>query len=122
MKKVLFLEDEEVLGKIYRKKLEAAGFEVRWTTSIKETEQEMRRFPADVVILDHGIHDDEKAGVELLPVLKGISPNSRFIIFSNYSQYDLQDEALRLGADDYLVKINTPPEQLVSFLRRLENR
>ena len=35
MKNIILLEDEEVLGKIYKKNLEAAGHEVIW---VKTTE------------------------------------------------------------------------------------
>lgn len=122
MKKILFLEDEEVLGRIYRKRLERAGYEVRWTKSVKETEEALEDFAPDAVILDHGIHDEERGGVELLPTLKKMAPHSRLIMLSNYSLYDLQEEALKMGADDYLVKINTPPEVLIAFLNRLKER
>ena len=119
MKKVLILEDEEVLGKVYKKKLEAAGFEVAWMKSVEETEEYVKNHQADVVLLDHGIQGHEKAGVDLIPYLKDMMPDAKIIMLSNYSHSDLQQRALKEGAHAYLIKINTDPQALVVFIQQL---
>ena len=119
MKKILILEDEEVLGRIYKKKLEAAGFEVLWAKTVEETEDAVQHFPADVLLLDHGIRGHEKAGVELIAQLREILPDSKIIMLSNYSEIQLQEKAKREGADAYFVKINTPPQVLIKYIEGL---
>lgn len=119
MKKILILEDEDVLGRIYKKKLEAAGFEVYWAKTVEETEDTVQRFPADVLLLDHGIRGHEKAGVELISLLREILPQSKIIMLSNYSEIQLQERAKKEGADAYFVKINTPPPVLIKYIEGL---
>jgi len=119
MKKVLILEDEEVLGKVYKRKLEGAGFEVAWMKSVEETEAYITDHTADVVLLDHGIQGHEKAGVDLIPLLKEMMPEARIIMLSNYSHSELQHRALREGAHAYLIKINTDPQALLAFIQKL---
>ena|SRR5690606_14178679 len=119
MKKILILEDEEVLGRVYKKKLESAGFIVEWTRTIDETEKKVRDFKADVILLDHGITGHERAGVDLIGGLRTLLPHSKIIMLSNYSDFELQSKAMYEGADAYLVKINTPPKVLVSYIQGL---
>jgi len=119
MKKILILEDEDVLGKVYKKKLKAAGFDVQWVKTVEETEQLVRHFPADILLLDHGIRGHEKAGVDLIPMLRKVLPDSKILMLSNYSDFQLQSAAVNEGADAYLVKINTPPKVLVQYIEGL---
>lgn len=119
MKKILILEDEEILGRVYKKKLEGAGFEVLWTKTIQDTEQMVHQFSADLILLDHGISGHEKAGVDIIFELRKVLPATKIVMLSNYSDFELQSKALYEGADAYLVKINTPPKALVAYIRDL---
>lgn len=119
MIKVLILEDEITLGRVYKKRLEGAGFSVEWTKTVAETEERVGVFRPDVILLDHGIPGYEKRGVDLIVELRAFSPASKIIMLSNYSDSPLQKKALQDGADAYLVKINTPPQVLISFLQNL---
>ncbi|MDF2379454.1 MAG: response regulator [Candidatus Gracilibacteria bacterium] len=114
--KILILEDEEVLGRIYKKRLEKAGYVVNWCKTAEETELELEHFMADIVLLDHGIKGMEKSGLELIPTVKEHLPNAHVIMLSNYSAEQLQTDAVYKGADAYLIKINTPPKVLVEYL------
>ncbi len=118
---ILILEDEEVLGKIYKKKLEQAGYMVMWCKTAEETELSLESFHADIVLLDHGIKGMEKSGLELIPTVKEHLPDSLVIMLSNYSAEQLQQDAVYKGADAYLIKINTPPAALVQYLQRQES-
>lgn len=119
MKKILILEDEEVLGRVYKKKLEEAGFEVVWVKTVEETETLIHSYAADILLLDHGIRGYEKAGIDLIPLLRTVLPHSKIIMLSNYSDFQMQVKALEKGADDYLVKINTHPRELVRRIQAL---
>lgn len=119
MSKILILEDEEVLGRIYKKKLEASGYEVLWCKTAEEAEDAACVYEADVVLLDHGIKGMEKSGIELIPHIKKMRPEARVIMLSNYSAHELQNDALYRGADAYLIKINTPPAVLIDYLKQL---
>lgn len=114
---ILVLEDEEVLGKIYKKKLEQAGYIVVWCRTAEETELKLTHLHADIVLLDHGIKGMEKSGIELIPTVKAALPESYVVMLSNYSAEQLQRNAVYSGADAYLIKINTPPQVLIEFFK-----
>ena len=119
MKKIILLEDEEVLGKIYKKNMERAGYEVRWLKSTKETIAAAKKFKANLILLDHGIRGEDKSGLEIIADLKEAIPDAKIVMLSNYSHFQLEEEALEAGAIGYLVKINTPPSALVDYVDKL---
>lgn len=117
--KIMFLEDEDVLGKIYRKKLESEGYKILWVKTVDEAEKQVQGFQPDLVLLDHAIRGKERSGIDLIPLLRSMLPQAKIIMLSNYSAYDMQEAAMKAGADGYLVKINMPPKALVEYLGTL---
>ncbi|KKP39469.1 MAG: hypothetical protein UR28_C0007G0035 [Candidatus Peregrinibacteria bacterium GW2011_GWF2_33_10] len=119
MKKILLLEDEEALGRIYKKRLDMAGYETLWTRTAEETEKVIPNFPADVILIDHAIKGHEKSGLDIVPNLRKHIPNAKLIVLSNYDKSNLQEEIKGLNIDDFLLKIETPPSQLVKYLDKM---
>ena len=119
MKKIILLEDEEILGKIYKKNLEAANYEVEWLKTTKKTEKAAKHFKADLVLLDQGIRGEDKSGLDIIPTLKKLLPEAKIIMISNFSNFQMENEALKAGSNGYLVKINTPPNVLVKYIDKL---
>ncbi|MCK5605212.1 response regulator [Candidatus Pacearchaeota archaeon] len=119
MKKIILLEDEITLGSIYKKNLEKAGYEVVWLKSTLDINKTTKEFKADLIILDHGIRDEEKSGLDLIPAFKKKLPQAKIIMLSNYSSFQLEKKALNAGAMHYLVKINTSPSVLGSYVDNL---
>jgi len=116
--KIILLEDELILGKLYKKNLEKAGFNVKWINKIKNFQAIVFDFQPEVIILDNSINGENQSGMEIIPELKKILPKSRIIMLSNYSDFHLKEEALSVGADDYLVKIDTSPKKLVFYIQK----
>ncbi|OGJ52227.1 hypothetical protein A2335_00715 [Candidatus Peregrinibacteria bacterium RIFOXYB2_FULL_32_7] len=119
MKKILLLEDEEALGRLYKKRLDLAGYETIWTKTAEETEEIAKKFNADAVLIDHAIKGHEKSGLDITPKIKKLLPKSKLIVLSNYDQFHLEEEAKNFNVDKYLLKIETPPTELVKFLDEL---
>jgi DNA-binding response OmpR family regulator len=117
--KILLMEDEAVLGEIYKKALEEAGFEVEWRKTTKETEETAKTFKPEVILLDHGIRGEDRSGLDILPGLKKILPDSDIIMLSNYAQEQLEKATLKAGAIGYLIKLDTPPAMLVEYINKL---
>ncbi len=117
-KKILILEDEKIIGKLYQKKLEKTGFEVLWLETIQETKDEFFKFKPDIVLLDHSIKGEEKSGMVLVSKIRKALPQAMIIMLSNYSDFHLKEKALKKGADEYLVKINNPPAVLAELLKK----
>ncbi|MFH0776796.1 MAG: response regulator [Patescibacteria group bacterium] len=115
MQKILIVEDEEKLGKIYRGHLERSGFEARLSPTISS----VRDFSPDLILLDHGLPDEELDGIELIPQTKKRFPEAKIVVFSNYSPFELRDRALAAGADDYWVKVDLSLKNLLERVQTL---
>jgi DNA-binding response OmpR family regulator len=121
MQKILIIEDEKALGKIYEKYLNSEGFIAKWIDSIEAAQKLSESFQPDLVLLDQGLPSESRNGIEALPDLKKLFPKARFVIFSNYSAFALENKALEAGADAYWVKVdirlNTLTKRILELLR-----
>lgn len=117
--KILFLEDEETLGRIYTRHMTEAGFDVSWAQDIPTLNRFIEMTTADIVILDHGVQDETQDGLDLIPSLKRKLPHALFIMLTNFSPFHLEKKALKVGADAYYVKLTTPPPLLIRNLKKL---
>ncbi len=116
--RVLLVEDDELIREVYSIKLEMAGFEVATAENgLKAIEQVQEQTP-DVVLLDM-----------MMPVMGGLDflravklpqsyPELDVIIFSNISSPQQANEALALGARQYLKKSDYTPDQLAQYLAK----
>jgi DNA-binding response OmpR family regulator len=119
MKKILILEDEEIIGRIYANGLKDAGFQVRWETTTNGTLETAQKFYPDIILLDHAIRDEEQSGLDIIPELKKMLPDASIIMLSNYSHTQIEKTALGLGAIGYLIKLETTPTLLVDYVNNL---
>ena len=78
----------------------------------------MQEYGPDLVISD--VHMPGMTGIELLKKLKRAYPTTRVILTSAYAEIDFVIEALRHGADDYLLKPFNLTELSSSVSRTLE--
>ena len=119
MIKILLLEDEQVLSNIYKKNLEQAGFIVNCTATVKEATEALNNFEPDLALIDHGIKGQEESGIDFIPKIKEKFPNTKIIMLTNYSYFQLKEETEKIGIDDFLIKLNTPPNALVEHVKKL---
>lgn len=119
MKNILILEDEDVIGEIYEKKLKSAGYNALWVRTTSEAEKKANREKYDVFILDHGLVDDDRSGLELIPILTKTNPEAKIIMLTNFSDFQLEKKAKEAGASDYLLKIDTTPKVLIEYVKKL---
>jgi len=101
MKSILICDDEEGIRESLKLILEK-DYEVKFAGSGDEAIRKIRENPTDMVILD--IKMPKKDGLETLKELKKISPGLKVIIATGYKSTDIAQEAMRLGASDYVVK------------------
>ena len=97
MTKIIVIEDEVVLGKIYRDNLIRAGYESMTADSIEAAVKLAESFQADLFLLDQGL-DVGKDGVEGLDDLKKCFPKAIFIVLSNYTKRDIEEKAAIVDA------------------------
>ena len=122
-KKILIIEDEKILGEMYRDKFTQVGFKVVWVGSTEEGIKVAPEVEPDLILLD--ILLPRANGVDFLTWLKEEKKISSVpvIAFSNYDEPKTKKEALRLGAKDYLIKTKYTPQEIVDKIKNyLENK
>ena len=100
-KTILVCDDEEGIRESFKLILEK-DYDVIFAGSGDEAIEKTKAAPADIVILD--IKMPRKDGLETLKELKKINPAMKVIIATGYKSVDTAQEAMRLGASDYIVK------------------
>lgn len=110
-KRVLIVDDEAQIGKIFGLKLKLAGYDVVSITSGAEAIELVRTQTFDVMLLDVLM-----PGVTGLDVLESVRGFSQVPIIMFTARQDMFEIAKRIGANDYVSKpLN--PDVLVAKIR-----
>lgn len=119
--KILMIEDDNFLRKLYRDQLTRAGFEfIEATNGIEGTNKIISENP-DLILLDLML--PMKNGFEVLAEIKKNkeTKNLPVVIFSNLGQEADVKSGLELGANDYLVKTDIRLSEVINKIKqRLE--
>lgn len=116
-KKILIIEDEDVLLEILQKKLEKEGYEVSVAENGEEGLRLARDVNPDVILLD--ILMPRLNGYEVLEELnKDGVPLPPVIIISNSGQPIEIDRATKLGAKDYIIKAELTPDEVSAKVKQ----
>lgn len=102
MKKILVVEDEELMRSILRRLLSGEGYDVYTADSAESALKIFGEHEFSVVITD--IRMPGIDGLALLDCLKQISDEALVIVMTAYSSVDSAVAALRKGAYDYITK------------------
>ena len=116
--KILVVEDDKFLLKVYNHKLTKEGFDVVLATTGEEgVTKAMSEIP-DLILLD--IILPRKNGFDVLSDLKlnSNTKNIPVIILSNLGQEEDVKTGMELGAIDYLVKTDVGIHKLVNIVKK----
>jgi CheY-like chemotaxis protein len=120
MAKIVILEDDSMIGEIYKKKFGDSGFEVFLVPSGEQVLSLVENNPdISVAMLDLMI--PKMGGIEVLKKLRSgdYNPDLKIIICTNNSSQEEKDKATEAGANGFIVKANYTPSQLVEEVNRL---
>ncbi len=123
MKKVLIVEDDQILVKMYRRKFLAREFEVDIARDGEEGITKMQTFQPDIVLMD--IMMPKLSGLDALDRIKQDPSISHIpvIILTNLSTTDDAQAAFKKGAVNYFVKSNFTPTEIVEKVNEtLQNK
>lgn len=119
MKKILIVEDEELLRKAFEFLLTAEGFKVVTANDGKQGLTALKKSKPDIVLLDM-----------LMPVMNGMDflessnivellPGSKIIILSNLSDSVRLRDVKKYNVNKVLLKANLSPSELVAEVKKL---
>lgn len=111
---LLLVDDEMGFAEVIAKRLSRRSIVVTTAFSASEALQSMRRAEFDVAVLDLKMEDMD--GLELLKVLKTMSPRLPVIMLTGHGSEEAAHEGISLGASDYLTK----PCELDRLLQKIE--
>ena len=109
---VLFIEDDPAVAEMYKLKLELDGYRVTVAKSGEEGLDHAKNQVPDIVFLD--IRLPKLDGLGVLEALRGQEQTKQIpvVILSNYSERELINRGLKLGALEYLIKSQTTPAKV----------
>ncbi len=117
MAKILLVEDEELLRKMYRKKLELA-FEVETAADGEEGLAKAREFKPDLMLLD--IVMPKLNGIGVLKKIKA-DPVINWIpvvMLTNLATGAAIQECLEAGSQGYIIKSDSTPSKLLQEVKK----
>ena len=121
--RILLVEDNAIDARLLREMFskEAAGsFELMHVTRMSEAEDRLAREKFDMLLLDMGLPDGQ--GIELLQRARKAAPDVVLIVITGLDDDLLAAEALREGAQDYLIKGEIENRALPRALRQAVER
>ena len=119
---ILIIEDEQFLIDLYRKAFAQRGFTVFEAPDGVSGLEKISRNPFDMILLD--IMLPQMDGISVLRKIKEESnPHKTTPIFmlTNLGQESVIKEALRIGADGYILKSKYLPNQVVDEIEKFLN-
>jgi DNA-binding NtrC family response regulator len=102
MKKILIIDDEEIVRMSCERALQVEGFQTAVASSGSEGLEILEKEPYDLVLLDLKMPDMD--GMEVLGRIKSSWPDIYVIMISGYSTVDTAVQALRSGAVNFIQK------------------
>ena len=120
MYKVMIVDDE-IIARVGIKSIipwQEHGFELvgEFENGKKALEMARELLP-DIIITD--IRMPVLDGIELIKSINNGGIDAKIIVLSSYGDFDYVKEAMRLGAEDYILKLEMEPEKLIGILERV---
>lgn len=114
---VLIVEDDRFLRDLIQQKLIKEGFEVVSAVDGEEALKMVVEKPPQLVLLDLILPGVD--GFEVLRRLRADTNTAKLpvIVLSNLGQKEDMDRAMKLGAEDFMVKAHFTPSEIVNKVR-----
>lgn len=113
MKKILLIEDEQIIVDLLQRKLKDAGYEVIVTKDGQAGLEAIKRIKPDLVLLD--VIMPKMGGFEVMEEVNKDQELKKIpvVIISNSGQPVELDRARELGVRDWLVKTEFDPQEVI---------
>ncbi len=117
--KVLIIEDDRYISKMYQLKLSLDGMDVQVADNGRIGIEKVNEFKPDIILLD--ILMPELDGYEVLKIIKGDTATKDIpvLILSNLGQEDHIQKGMQLGAVGYIVKSQFTPSKVVEKIKEV---
>lgn len=114
-RKVLFVDDDIVLGNIATLALNQVGYEVHFQTSLCGIVEVLNELSPDIIVLD--VEIGNKNGIITAPELIAKAPSTPILFISSHTDIDYVVKSMQLGAVGYLKK-PFDVKELIAYVER----
>lgn len=116
MTKILLVEDDPLVYRLYQKLFEKEGYETELGTNGQEGLDKLANFTPDVILLD--IMMPQMNGIEMLEKLKAdpATKNIPVIVLTNVTDIGVSNEVFSKGADLSIAKSETEPDEVIRWI------
>ena len=117
--KLLLIEDDVTLVKMYERKFKSDDYDVEIAYDGEEGFKKATEVKPDLIILD--IMLPKIDGINLFGKLRrqAVTFKTPVLLLTNFDQEDAVFECFKLGAVDYLIKSDVTPQQVVAKVENL---
>ncbi len=117
MKKILIIEDDQIVANVYRNKLAVEGYQTEAAPDGESGLKLMRTFQPNAIVLDLML--PKMSGVEVIKEIRSEPEFSKLpvIVLSNTYSTNLIQDAWKAGATKCVSKINCSPKVLLELMR-----
>ncbi len=118
VKKILLIEDEEIMIELLQRKLIQEGYEVSVARDGEEGLKTMKEIGPSLILLD--IIMPKMGGFEVMEKMQANKELKKIpiIVISNSGQPVELDKAQKLGAKDWLIKTEFDPQEVVDKVKK----
>ena len=118
MKKILIIEDNQIVANVYRNKFALEDYQVEVALDGETGLNMLRIFRPDILILDLML--PKMSGVDVIKKVRGDADFARLpiIVFSNTYLTNLIQEAWKSGANKCLSKASCSPKEVLDIVRQ----
>jgi len=117
----IIIVDDEILARVGIKSLiswHEHGFELIGECENGKKAYDMaKELVLDIIITD--IKMPVMNGIDLIRALKNDGMDTKFVVLSSYDDFEYVKEAMKLGAEDYILKLQMEPEELLKVLKNV---
>ena len=118
-KKILLVEDENIMITLLQKKLTQAGYEIEVARDGREGLKLMKVKKPSLVLLDMVM--PKMGGIEVLEAMQKDSDLKRIpvVVISNSGQLVELEKVKKLGVKDWLIKTEFDPNEVIKKVKKL---
>ena len=117
-KRILLVEDDLDIQRVYSEKLKVEGYEVHLAVDVPHGLQQIEEVKPDIVLLDIML-PGKMNGFEMLQYIKTDDRYKQIPVIVMTNLDTEREEALKVGAADYLIKANTELSVLTEKIKHL---